>query len=174
MNVKNICISSTFLCLCPLNISFKLNFNISKKAYFATHSGKKWFFSFHPLYFGTWFIPFLSFSLTMLYFVTALAFGSVDNIVLLILKPVHLYCFFMSSEGLTVLIFGHYFVKRLQRDLQSNFNSRADESFNLRGTASVFLHGIGVRMWRSFGILISTWSSGLRLMLSSWKWEQMT
>ena len=33
MNVKNIYISSTFLCLCPLNLSFKLNFNISKKAY---------------------------------------------------------------------------------------------------------------------------------------------
>ena len=31
--MKNICISSTFLCLCPLNLSFKLNFNISKKAY---------------------------------------------------------------------------------------------------------------------------------------------
>ena len=33
MNVKNICISSTFLCFCPLNLSFKLTFNISKKAY---------------------------------------------------------------------------------------------------------------------------------------------
>ena len=25
---------TTFLCLCPLNLSFKLNFNISKKAYY--------------------------------------------------------------------------------------------------------------------------------------------
>ena len=31
--MKNICISSTLLCLSPLNLSFKLNFNISKKAY---------------------------------------------------------------------------------------------------------------------------------------------
>ena len=30
MNVKNIDISSTLLYLCPLNLSFKLNFNISK------------------------------------------------------------------------------------------------------------------------------------------------
>ena len=31
--MKNICISSTFLCLCPLNLCFDLNFNISKKVY---------------------------------------------------------------------------------------------------------------------------------------------
>ena len=33
-NVKDISISSIFLCLCPLNLSFKLNFNISKAANF--------------------------------------------------------------------------------------------------------------------------------------------
>ena len=35
MNMKNICISSTFLCLCPVNLSFKLTCNISKKAYIS-------------------------------------------------------------------------------------------------------------------------------------------
>ena len=34
MNVENIYISSTFLRLCPLNLNFKLNFNIPKNAYF--------------------------------------------------------------------------------------------------------------------------------------------
>ena len=38
MNVKDIIISSTFLCLCPLNLSFNLNFNISKKAYYLNFS----------------------------------------------------------------------------------------------------------------------------------------
>ena len=33
MNVKDINISSTFLCLCPLSLSLKLHFNISKAAY---------------------------------------------------------------------------------------------------------------------------------------------
>ena len=32
--MKNIYISSTFLCLFPLNLSFELNFNMSKVAYF--------------------------------------------------------------------------------------------------------------------------------------------
>ena len=32
MNVKDISTSSTFFCLCPLNLSFKLNFNRSKVA----------------------------------------------------------------------------------------------------------------------------------------------
>ena len=51
----------------------------------------------------------------------------------------------MAGEVPTVHIFGHSFVKRLHRDLQSNFDSRADKFFNLRGTASVLLHGIGGR-----------------------------
>ena len=51
----------------------------------------------------------------------------------------------MSGEVPTVLIFGHSFVKRLYRDLQANFDPRADKYFNLRGTASLFLHGIGGR-----------------------------
>ena len=69
---------------------------------------------------------------------TVLAFGSVDTTVSFFSEAIHLYCFFMSGEVPTVLIFGHSFVKRLHRDLQSNFHSRADESLNLRGTASVF------------------------------------
>ena len=51
----------------------------------------------------------------------------------------------MSGEVPTVLIFGHSFVKRLHRDLQANFNPRADKYFNLRDTASLFLHGIDGR-----------------------------
>ena len=51
----------------------------------------------------------------------------------------------MSGEVPTVLIFGHSFVKRLHRDLKANFDPRADKYFNLRGTASLFLHGIGGR-----------------------------
>ena len=51
----------------------------------------------------------------------------------------------MDGEVPTVHIFGHSFVKRLHRDLQSNVDSRADKFFNLRGTASVLLHGIGGR-----------------------------
>lgn len=43
----------------------------------------------------------------------------------------------MSGEVPTVLIFGHSFVKWLHRDLQSNFDSRADESFNLPFQPSV-------------------------------------
>ena len=33
MNMKNIDISAAFLFLCPLNLSFKLNFNILKVAF---------------------------------------------------------------------------------------------------------------------------------------------
>ena len=32
---KNICISPTFLCVCPQNLSLKLNFYIWKKAYYS-------------------------------------------------------------------------------------------------------------------------------------------
>jgi hypothetical protein len=43
-----------------------------------------------------------------------------------------------------VLVFGHSFVKRLHRDLRSNFDVRAALSFNIQ-RASVKLHGIGGR-----------------------------
>ena len=43
------------------------------------------------------------------------------------------------------LILGHSFVRRLKRDLDSGFDPRAASDFNLRGTASVYLHGVGCR-----------------------------
>jgi hypothetical protein len=43
-----------------------------------------------------------------------------------------------------VLVFGHSFVKRLHRDLRSNFDVRAALSFNIQ-RASVKLYGIGGR-----------------------------
>ena len=49
----------------------------------------------------------------------------------------------MSARVPTVLILGHSFVKRLQRDLKSNFDPRVDSNFKLQGTASVYLHGDG-------------------------------
>lgn len=71
-----------------------------------------------------------------------LPIGSADLIVSLFLEPVHLNtALFTSSEvPITVITFGHSFVKRLHSDLQANFDPRAD---NLSGTTSVFLHGIG-------------------------------
>ena len=51
----------------------------------------------------------------------------------------------MSEVVPTALILGHSFVKRLQRDLNRGFDSRASCDFNLSGTASVRLHGIGGR-----------------------------
>ena len=41
------------------------------------------------------------------------------------------------------LILGHSFVRRLKRDLDSGFDPRAASDF--RGTASVYLHGVGGR-----------------------------
>ena len=43
------------------------------------------------------------------------------------------------------LILGHSFVSRLKRDFDSGFDPRAARDFNLRGTASVYLHGVGGR-----------------------------
>ena len=37
------------------------------------------------------------------------------------------------------------FVKRMQRDLLSQLDQRADKNFKLQGTASVYLHGVGGR-----------------------------
>ena len=51
----------------------------------------------------------------------------------------------MSTKVPTVLIFGHSFVKRLQYDLRSHFDARADKFFKLQGTASVCLHSVGDR-----------------------------
>ena len=43
------------------------------------------------------------------------------------------------------LILGHSFVKRLKCDLDSGFDPHVASDFNLRGMASVFLHGVGSR-----------------------------
>ena len=51
----------------------------------------------------------------------------------------------MSGEVTTLVIFGHFFEKRLNPDLRSNLDSGADESYNLHGMALVFLHGIAGR-----------------------------
>ena len=51
----------------------------------------------------------------------------------------------MSAKVPTVLIFGHSFLKRMQHDLLSQFDQRADKNFKLQGTASVYLHGVGGR-----------------------------
>ena len=44
-----------------------------------------------------------------------------------------------------VIILSHSFVKSFRRDLNSNFDLRTRKDFNLRGTVSVSLHGIGGR-----------------------------
>ncbi|CAH3172768.1 unnamed protein product [Porites lobata] len=51
----------------------------------------------------------------------------------------------MSSSVPKVLILGHSFVKRLHCDLKAGFGARADSSFNLEGTASATLFGVGGR-----------------------------
>ena len=51
----------------------------------------------------------------------------------------------MASPLPQVLLLGHSFVKRLERDSRSNFDNRADINFNLNGPASVFLHDVGSR-----------------------------
>ena len=49
----------------------------------------------------------------------------------------------MASAAPTVLILGHSFVKRLQSDLETGFDSRVDGNFNLRGSAFVHMFGVG-------------------------------
>ena len=44
-----------------------------------------------------------------------------------------------------VLIIGHSFVKRLDRDISRGFDARTSFDFNLEGSASVCLHGVGGR-----------------------------
>ena len=51
----------------------------------------------------------------------------------------------MAAAIPSVLVLGHSFVKRLKRDLHSQFDPRAVRSFNLTGTATVHLHGVGGR-----------------------------
>ena len=53
----------------------------------------------------------------------------------------------MGSRPLVTLILGHSFVRRLRHDLETGFDQRAKQNFNLdhEGTASVFMHGVGGR-----------------------------
>ena len=51
----------------------------------------------------------------------------------------------MTSSPLTVLIFGHSFVRRLSSDLRSNFDAHAAELSDPLGDASIHLHGVGGR-----------------------------
>ena len=51
----------------------------------------------------------------------------------------------MAEAVPKALILGHSFVRRLKRDLDLGFDPRAASDFNLRGTASVHLHGVGGR-----------------------------
>ena len=51
----------------------------------------------------------------------------------------------MAGQVPNVLILGHSSVKRLQRDMLSNFDARLDANFKLQGSAFVHLHGIGGR-----------------------------
>lgn len=44
-----------------------------------------------------------------------------------------------------VLILGHSFVKRIQRDLNARFHPKAYSHFQFLGTAEIHLHGIGGR-----------------------------
>ena len=53
-----------------------------------------------------------------------------------------------SSNGTgtpQVLILGHSFVRRLQSDLRARFDERAAIDFDLRGTADIYMHGVGGR-----------------------------
>ena len=51
----------------------------------------------------------------------------------------------MARSPPVVLILGHSFVRRLCHDLETGFDQRADLNFNLKGTAVVFMHGVGGR-----------------------------
>ena len=51
----------------------------------------------------------------------------------------------MTSSPLTVLIFGHSFVRRLSSDLRSNVDAHAAELSDPLGDASIHLHGVGGR-----------------------------
>ena len=53
----------------------------------------------------------------------------------------------MGSRPLVTFILDHSFVRRLRHDLETGFDQRAKQNFNLdhEGTASVFMHGVGGR-----------------------------
>ena len=51
----------------------------------------------------------------------------------------------MAKVVPNALSLGHSFVRRLKRDLELGFDSRAVSDFNLHGTASVHFHSVGGR-----------------------------
>ena len=51
----------------------------------------------------------------------------------------------MSTGVLSVLILGHSLVRRLACDVRSQFDPRVHNNFNLAGTSSDQLHGVGGR-----------------------------
>ena len=67
------------------------------------------------------------------------------------------------------LILGHSFVTRLKHDLDSGFDPRAASDFNLRGTASVYLHGVGGRTMQTLQEITFTWSETLLQISLCWK-----
>ena len=63
----------------------------------------------------------------------------------------------MSTGVPSVLILGHSFAKRLERDFRSHFDPRANSNVKLEGTVSVHLHGVGgrtVAKLRSFDLRV--------------------
>ena len=56
----------------------------------------------------------------------------------------------MAKVVPNALILGQLFVRRLKRDLELGFDPRAASDFNLCGTASVHLHGVGGRTVQTF------------------------
>ena len=50
-----------------------------------------------------------------------------------------------SKSTPRVLILGHSFVRRLRHDLLAQFDARAAINFNLKGTAEIYMYGVGGR-----------------------------
>ena len=65
----------------------------------------------------------------------------------------------MASSPPSVLVLGHSFIQRLQDDLRSHFDLRADDTFGLSDGAIAHLHGVGgltvARLRRDLGIVSS-------------------
>ena len=79
----------------------------------------------------------------------------------------------MAKVVPNALILGHSFVRRLKRYLELGFDPRAISDFNLRGTASVHLHGVGgrvsVELCHCLRNMTLMWSRTLLQILLSWK-----
>ena len=62
----------------------------------------------------------------------------------------------MGSRPPVTLVLGHSFVRRLCHDLETGLNQRANQNFNLEGTTSVFMHGMGGRTIGNSGSVCDT------------------